>query len=297
MDQLRALEVLVAVVAEGSFKGAARKLALSPPSVTRHINELEAHLGTALLHRSTRSLRLTETGSAYLAEAEHVLEQLRAADDIARGAHFRPHGTLRLTAPILFGQYYIAPVIGEFLELYPEMRVEATFLDRSVNLIEEGFDIAIRIGHLPDSGLRATRLGAVRQVVCSAPAYFAKHGKPADPEELKDHRIIAFSGSNPAPDVWTFDGKRSVRLSPRMRFSTAAACIAQAAAGRGLARVLSYQIGPKASVATLETVLDEYSQEEWPIHLLHPEPQGQSAKLRAFRKLAIERLRDLSRPD
>lgn len=291
MDQLKALQVFRAVAKEGGLAAAARRLGLSPPSVTRIINELEDHLGTPLLHRSTRAIHLTDIGRAYLADAERILDDLRAANEAAQGAHARPRGTLRLTSSVLFGQYYIAPIIGEYIERFPEVRVDAVFLDRNVSLIDEGFDLAVRIGALPDSSLRAIRVGRVRLVVCGSPAYFERHGIPSHPDDLKRHRIIQFTGTPFAEGSWSFDNGLTAQFEPRMMFSSIAACIAMARAGHGLARVLTYQVGPAAGIDDLRIVLEDHSTNEWPIHLIHPEHHGHSAKVRAFLDIAVDRLR------
>ena len=282
--------MFVTVADCGSLAGAARKLALSPPTVTRIVNELERHIGAALLHRSTRVVALTETGATYLADARRILDDVRAADAAAQGARMEPRGTLRLTASVLFGQNYIAPIVGELLDRHPEMSVDAVFLDRTVNVIEEGFDVAVRIGPLPDSSLRAIRVGAVRHVVCASPAYLARHGKPRHPRDLAEHRLIAFEGRKTS---WRFDDGVTVRIAPRMTFNTIAPGLAMARAGWGLTRALSYQVGPDIAGGRLVTVLDAFSTTEWPVHLLHAEPHGPSAKLRAFLDLAVERLRAL----
>lgn len=288
MDQLRALEVFRAVADQGGLAGAARSLGLSPPSVTRIVNELEAHLGTPLLHRTTRKVTLTEAGDAYLSDTRRILEELAAADDAARGAHIVPSGNLRVTASILFGQYFIAPIMREFVDQFPDVSVEGLFVDRVVNIVEEGFDIAVRIGPPADSSLRAIKVGAVRQVVCGCPSYFKKYGLPQKPEDLCQHRIINYAGG--ALD-WGFDGGVVVPVKPRLSMSTIAACVALAKTGWGLTRVLSYQIGPDLGDGGLQTCLSEYLTTEWPIYLIHAEGRLQSAKVRAFLDLAAKRLR------
>ena len=291
MDHLKALEVFAAIAREGSLSRAARALAISPPSVTRLLNDLEAHLGTPLLTRSTRAIRLTETGRGYLADAERILEALRAADSRAQGARDTPRGTLRLTSPVLFGQQYVAPVIADYLAAFPEMRVDAAFLDRNVNLIDEGFDVAIRIGTLPDSGHRALRVGAVRLLVCASPEYLARRGTPAHPRDLADHDTIQFKGAGFVENLWSFDDGLRVPIRPRLLMSTVAACVAMAEAGLGLTQVLSYQVAAERARGSLVSVLDRHGTAAWPIHLLHNEHHGQSAKLRAFLDIAVERLR------
>lgn len=290
MDQKRALEVFCAVADEGGLAGAARALSISPPTVTRIVNELETYLGAPLLHRTTRSITLTQTGAAYLADARRILEDLATADEAARGDTVKPTGALRITASVLFGQHYIAPIVREFVDLYPDVWVEGVFVDRIVNIIDEGIDISVRIGPLADSTFRAVRVGAVRHVVCGCPSYFREHGAPKKPSDLANHKIIDFDGIG-KPGVWTFDSGVSVKFKPRMQFSTIAPCIHLAKSGWGLTRVLSYQIGPELGAGGLQTVLNEFSTEEWPIHLVHPEGRQRSAKVKCFLELAAERLR------
>lgn len=290
MDKSRALEVFCAVADAGSLAGAARRLALSPPSVTRILNELETYLGTALLRRTTRQVTLTEVGERYLEDARRILEQLQDADDVARGARVKPTGTLRITASVLFGQLYIAPIVRDYLDAHADVRVECVFVDRVVNLVDEGLDVAVRIGPLPDSSLRATGVGAVRHISCASPDYLAKHGRPELPEDLTRHRTAHATGMHPK-GVWTFDGGVTIALAPRLIFSTIAACVAAAEAGWGITRVLSYQIGPQLVAGTLVPVLDEFSTEQWPVNLVYAGGRQQSAKVRAFLDLATDRLR------
>lgn len=291
MDQLRALRVFRAVADAKGLARAARALSMTPPTVTRIVNDLEAHLGTPLLTRTTRSVSLTETGAAYLAEARRILEDVEAADDAARGARVTPSGRLRVTASVLFGQYYVAPILRDYLDRYPDVSAEALFVDRLVNVIDEGFDIAVRIGPLPDSGLRAIRVGEVRHVICGSPDYFAANGKPDRPEALAEHRVIDFTGAGQASG-WRFGDRRPVRVRSRLKFSTIAPCIDAARSGWGLTRVLSYQVGPELAAGTLETVLDDANPERWPVNLVHVAERRQSAKLRSFLELAVARLRD-----
>lgn len=291
MDHLKALEVFCAVAEAKGLAGGARKLSLSPPSVTRIINELEAHLGTPLLHRTTRTVSLTQVGLTYFVDAKRILDDLKLADDTAKGAQIKPTGTLRITSSVLFGQYYMGPIILDYLNLYPDVRVEAVFIDRLVNVVEEGFDIAVRIGKLPDSSLRAKRVGAVRHVVCGSPDYFNSRGIPQHPRDLQQHKIIHFTGFS-GDAKWNFDGKTSVQLKPRLTFSSVAPCISSAKASWGLTKVLSYQIGPSLGDGDLQTVLTDYTQEQWPINLVYADGRIQSAKVRSFLDLAAEKLQN-----
>lgn len=290
MDRFRALEVFVAVAEAGSLAGAARSLSISPPSVTRIVGELESALGALLFHRTTRLVSLTEVGQAYLEDARRILSDFETANDAARGAHRAPTGALRVTAPTLFGQYYVSPVLTEYLDRYPEVRVEAVYLDRIVNLIEEGLDVAIRIGPLPDSSMMAVRVGSVRRVVCGCPSYFHRYGLPQTPDELAAHKIIAAGPVTPAND-WRFGDGSSVRVEPRLSCTSVPAAIAAARTGWGLTRVLSYQIGPDLGSGGLQTILSDYEPEPLPIHIVHGEGRSSSAKVRAFVDMAAAQLR------
>ncbi|MBY6208687.1 MULTISPECIES: LysR family transcriptional regulator [Halomonas] len=292
MDRLQSLKVFIAVAEAESFAEAARRLGMSAPSVTRGVNTLEARLGTRLLIRTTRRVRLTEVGRAYLEDARHVLAQLQAADDAASGAAIRPLGELRLTCPNEFGRRYMTPMLVDFLDAYPDVSVDVVMLDRVVNMVEEGFDVALRIGPLPSSELVAVRVGDVRRVICAAPDYLERWGEPQKPQELKDHRIAAVSALSPIVE-WRFgrDEKDTVRISPRLRLSSVAAGIEAACHGWGLTRVLSYQIADELASGRLRVVLQDHEPAPWPIHLVHVEGRRAPAKVRSFVDFARDRLR------
>lgn len=295
MDRLQSLEVFVAVAEAESFAGGARALGLSAPSATRGVNALEDRLGARLFTRTTRRVRLTDVGRTYLEDARHILAQLQAADDTAVGAAVNPVGQLRLTCPTEFGRIYIAPIITEFLDTHPEMSADALMVDRTVNIVEEGFDVAVRIGPLPSSGLSAVRVGEVRRVVCGAPAYFERCGVPSTPADLTGHQVI----SNAPPGLiteWRFGNapEQAVRIKPRLTLSSVAASIEVARQGWGLVRVLSYQVGPDLAQGRLRSVLDTYEPEPLPIHLVHVEGRRAPAKIRSFIDFAKARLKDIS---
>jgi len=292
MDHLKAMQVFSAIAQEGSLVGASRKLSISAASVTRIIKELEDHLGTPLIIRTTRAINLTETGEAYLENSNRILEAVSAADSSARGKALEPHGVLRLTAPLLFGRYYIAPIIREYLEHHPEVRVEAVFTDHNSRLVDEGFDLAVRIGELEDSSMRATRVGAVRQVVVGAPDYFERYGYPTHPDQLSHHRLIGFEGPGFSPSIWNFDNGLDVTVKSRLKFTDMAACLRMASLGYGLATSLSYQVGMKLKADQLQSALSDFLTRERPVSLIHANQNGKSAKLRAFLDLARERLRE-----
>ncbi|WP_104204941.1 LysR family transcriptional regulator [Billgrantia saliphila] len=292
MDRLQTLEVFVAVADAGSFAAGGRAIGMSAPSVTRGINTLEARLGVHLFTRTTRRVRLTEIGTRYLEDARRILQELQAADDAVSGAAARPTGLLRINCPNEFGRIHVMPTLLEYLDTYPEMRAEIVMVDRVVNIIEEGFDIAVRIGSLPSSGLSAIRVGNVRRVVCAAPDYLARHGTPITLEDLTTHRILATTTLS-ANKEWRFgsDYNQVVRIHPRVTVSSIAACIEAVRNGWGITRVLSYQVGSDLEAGRLKAVLKAYEPPPLPIHLVHSEGRGAVAKIRTFLDLAAERLR------
>jgi DNA-binding transcriptional LysR family regulator len=292
MDRLQALRVFVAVAEAESFATGARVVGLSAPSATRGINMLEARLGARLFTRTTRQVRLTEVGLTYLSEVRDILAALQSADDAASGAARRPVGRLRITCPQEFGRIYVTPILTAFLDHHSGVSVEAVMVDRVVNLVEEGFDIAVRIGPLPASGLVATRVGQVRRVVCGAPVYLAEHGRPSHPDELALHRVVSVAPLD-AGRHWRFGrtGEQGSRVNPRLSVTSVAAAIGIARQGWSLCQALSYQIGPELEDGTLETVLDDHEPEPLPIHLVHVEGRKAAAKVRAFIDFAAERLR------
>lgn len=288
------LEVFAAVAEANSFAGGGRATGLSAPSVTRGINELEDRLGARLFTRTTRVVRLTDVGQSYLEEVRSILGDLQAADDLASGTAARPTGLLRITAPVEFGRIHVAPVLADFLDAYPEVSADLLTVDRVVNLVEEGIDVAVRIGDPPPSGLMAVRVGHVRRVVCASPAYLKAHGVPNTPQDLQDHKIISIAGVLPSTE-WKFgkDLEQGVRLKPRLSVSSVGAGLALARGGWGLTRVLSYQIGPDLLNGDLQTVLEDHEPERLPVHLVHQEGRRVTAKLRCFLDFARYRLRGL----
>lgn len=293
MDRLYLMSVFVAVAEAESFAKAGRHLGLSPPAVTRAIATLEEKLGVRLLTRTTRVVRLTEAGVRYLEDSRRIIAEIDEADESAAGISAVPRGQLQLTSPVIFGKIFIIPVILAYLEQHPAVNVNALFLDRVVNLVEEGIDIAIRIGELPDSSLRAIPVGTVRRIVVAAPGYLQQHGTPLHPSDLKSHRIVASTGITPSPE-WKFyesDTLISVRITPRLTVSSNEGAIAAVRAGWGLTRLLSYQVAPHLKNNTLKTVLHDFEPPALPIHVVHGEGRRSTAKARAFIDLTVERLR------
>ena len=293
MDRLHTMEVFAAVADSGSFAKAARTLRLSPPAVTRAISALEDRLGTRLFRRTTRTVRLTEAGVRFLADTQRILHDIAEAEDAAAGAHIVPRGILHLTAPVLFGRMYVAPVLRDFLDLHPKVSAEVLFVDRVVNIIEEGLDVAIRIGELPDSSLTAIRVGFVRRVVFGAPAYFAGYGAPQHPGELPRHRVISVGTGIPPVD-WQFEAGGAgitVRVKPVMGVNTIDTAIDAALCGWAISSALSYQVAPHVAAGRLRIVLESFEPKPLPIHVVHQEGRRASAKLRSFVDFIVERLR------
>ena len=293
MDRFHLMAVFVAVAEEESFAAAARRLRMSPPAVTRAVAFLEQRLGVRLLTRTTRRVRTTDAGARYLEDARRILLEADEADEAAAGINATPRGHLSVTAPVLFGKSYVMPVITAYQTAFQETKVSALFVDRLVNLVEEGLDVGIRIGLLPDSSLRAIRVGQVRRVVCASPAYLKRHGRPKSPAELAGHSIIAATSISPGSE-WAFaTGKEkiSVRLSPRILVNTNDGAMEAAREGFGLTRLMSYQIACELAAGTLQTLLTEFEETPLPVHVIHREGRDGSGKVRSFVDLAVERLK------
>jgi DNA-binding transcriptional LysR family regulator len=290
MDRLEALRALVATVDLGSLSAAARASRRSPASVTRAIASLEERLGTELLRRTTRSLRLTEAGARYLEVARRVLAELDEAESSASAATSAPRGLLTVTAPIAFGSMHVRPIIERYLQGHEHVRVRLLLLDRIVNVVDEGVDVAVRIGDLPDSALLASAVGHVRRVVVASPDYLARHGTPEVPAELARHRCISLA-SLTAGDVWSFAGGKHVTVKPVLQVNLADAAIASARAGLGVVSVLSYQVASLVRGGELVRVLAPHEPPPVPVQLVHPGASVRTAKVRAFVDLAAPSLR------
>lgn len=292
MDRLHLIHIFVSVVDAGGFAGAARKLHVSPPVVTRAINDLESKLGVRLLTRTTRMVRATEAGARYADDCRAILAQLAEADEVVGGLHAKPRGLLTITAPVGFGAMYVTPVVTEYLVSQPEVNVSCRFMDRVVNLLDEGVDVAVRIGDLPDSSMQAIRVGTMRLLVCASPQYLAAHGTPTSPEDLQRHVIIAASGATSTSE-WRFSSNGSpslVKISPRLVATTSDAAIAAALTGFGLTNVLAYKVDAHLREGRLSAVLSDFEPSALPVHVLHREGRHASRKARAFIDLAVERL-------
>lgn len=293
MDRFHLMTVFVAVADEEGFAAAARRLRMSPPAVTRSIAFLEERLGVRLLTRTTRLVRTTDAGARYLEDARRILLEADEADEAAAGINARPRGHLAVTAPVLFGKIYVMPIITAYQTTFTDTAVSALFLDRVVNLVDEGLDVGIRIGSLPDSSLRAIRVGQVRRVVCASPAYLETHGSPKTPADLAQHPLVAATSVS-AGSEWTFaKGKEKIglRLGPRILVNTNDGALEAAKSGFGLTRLLSYQVASELAAGTLKTVLTDFEEPSLPVQVIHREGRNGSAKVRCFVDLAVERLR------
>ena len=299
MDRLDAMQAFVAAADRGSLAAAARRLGHSPAGVTRAIASLEARLGAKLLRRTTRSLHLTDVGHTYLAICRRVLADLAAAEHGAAAMQEQPSGILTLTAPVQFGRLHLAPIVSRFLADHPAVQVRLVLLDRVVSMIDEGLDAAVRLAHLPDSSLIATRVGEVRRVVCAAPAYLARHGIPKTPADLVRHVCLTSSEAG-MPDAWRFGSgtnggtrkRQNVPIRPRLAVNGSAVPIDAAVEGWGCTQVLSYQVESHLAAGRLVLLLTEFETPPIPVHLVHAEAHKATAKLRAFIAFAAPLLRE-----
>ena len=294
MDRLDAMRAFVAVAEARGFAAAARRLAMSPPAVTRGIAMLEARVGARLLHRTTRVVRLTEAGERYFRDCKRILAEIDDAEAIVAGIQTELRGDLAVTASAAFGRMHVAPLVLEFLKLHPQLSARTLYADRIVDLTEEGFDVAVRIAHLQDSSLTAIAVGSVRRVVCASPAYIAAHGKPRSPADLAQFDTIGLS-QGLVDEPWLFGadaGKRhSVSVSPRLNVNSAEVAIAAALDGWGFTRALSYMVAPEVRAGSLKVVLTSFEPPRIPISLVYREGRKAAAKVRAFVDFAGARLR------
>ena len=293
MDRLEAMSVLLTAVETGSLSAASRALGAPLTTVSRKVSDLEKHLKTQLLSRSARRLTLSDAGRSYVAACRRILEDVREAERTAAGEYSAPQGDLIVTAPIVFGRLHVLPVVAEFLKVYPDIDIRLALADRLFNLIEDRVDLAIRIGPLPDSSLKASRVGSIRHVVCGSPVYFGRRGKPTSPFELSDHDCVTFQGLS-SPDTWTFRIKKTekpIAIHSRLVVNTAEAAIDAAIAGVGMTRVLSYQIAQALMSGALDVALQAFEPPPWPVNLVYGGGQVLPLKLRAFLDFAAPRLK------
>ena len=293
MDRFHELKVLLAVAETGGFAKAAARLNSSPPAVTRAVAGLEARLGVELFKRTTRRVHLTENGRVLAERARLVLADLEAAEREASGEAALPTGQLTITASVTMGRSILPPIISTFLDAYPRVTARAVLLDRVANLVEEGIDVALRVGQLPDSSMMSRAVGEVRRLLVASPGYLERRGTPRAPADLKLHSIIAFSGLMPNRE-WTYAGERSasrVTLQPRFEINEASAAIGAAEAGDGITIALSYMVAKQIREGRLVPVLERYALPAVPVQLVYPESRLVAPKVRAFVDFATPRLR------
>lgn len=293
MNQFHEMTVFLAVADVGSFAAAARRLEMSAPTVTRSVAALERRLGALLLVRTTRSLRLTEAGRRYADDCRRILEQVEQADDAAAGAMGAPRGALSITAPALFGELHVMPVVLGYLREHRQVSVRALLADRVVNLLDEDIDVAVRIGALPDSSLTAVLAGHVRRVVCASPDFLRQHGVPQDPDALHRFCTITAAMEGRGPQ-WRFlqDGQpRRLNVQSQLTVTSFQAAVMAAREGWGLTQVVSYQVAQHLASGALQVVLRDFELPPLPVHVVYPEGRKSSAKVRSFVEFCVEALR------
>ena len=291
MDRFSAMKIFVKVADTGSFAEAARALYMSAPAVTRAVAFLEDAIGTRLFIRTTRTVKLTEAGSSYLADCRRILGDLEASDAAAHHAHTAPYGELTVTAPELFGKLVVLPILMEYLDEHPNVSGRTLFINRLTNLVHEDIDVAVRIGHLPDSNYHAIPVGFVRHVICATPAYFKTHGVPHQPGDLAKHRIVVATNTRGIQE-WTFGNPPyGVTVYPRLLCDTDQAAIAAVLAGWGITRMLAYKVATSLQPGLLQAVLSDYGEPAVPVHVVHSEGHHASAKVRKFIDKLVDRLR------
>lgn len=294
MDRLDAMQVMLTAVECGSFSKASRKLGQPLATISRKVSELENHLKANLLVRSSKGLELTPAGRTYVTAAKTILEQLHEAERAAADEYTEPKGDLVVTAPTMFGRLHVLPVVTAFLSAFPEVSVELMLTDRVTHFLDDGVDVALRIGHLPDSSLIAARLGSVRRVTCASPVYLASRVAPAVPQDLVDHDVISFESVS-SPTTWRYWSDRrevAVPLRSRLSVSTIDAAIDAGVAGAGVIRTVSYQIADYVRRDLLTLLLEAYEPAPRPVHLVYDKQNRLPLKLRAFVDFVVPRLRD-----
>ena len=294
MDRFQEMQVFAAVAQDQGFSAAARRLGLSAASVTRAVAALEQRIGTQLLIRTTRSVHLSEAGQRYLEDCRRILAEVHEAEDSAAGSHAQPRGQLTVTAPVLFGELFVTPVMAGYLAQYPDVSINAVLVDRIVSMVEEGIDVAVRIGELADSNQHAIRVGEVRRVVCGSPQYLAEHGRPSHPQALAGLPVVATAATGQMRN-WPFLEQGEpliVRPEPRLVVTANQAAITAACLGLGLTRVLSYQVAGKVASGELEIVLAEFELPALPIHVVYQCGRKAPARVRSFVDFTVNALRE-----
>jgi len=290
MEGFGAIPVFVAVVENGGFSAAARTLGISKSAVSKRINQLEAHLGVRLLHRTTRKLSLTEAGERYFEHAAQALTAAGQAEDAVTELQGEPQGNLKISSPMSFGRLHVAPLIPKLLQRYPKLQIDLVMDDRKVDLVAGGFDVAIRAGNLPASTLIARKLAPVRQVLCASPDYIDRYGRPATPAELSDHNCVLYSYSSDANE-WTLIGEggpETVTVSGSYQVNNSEALLEALREGIGIGRLPTFVAGPDLKTGRLVKLFESYRLPDFTLYAVFPERQYLPAKVRAFLDFAIE---------
>ncbi len=293
MDKLVAMQTFVWIVEKGSLTAAANALGISLPTVVRTLASLERELGVTLLNRTTRRIHLTGEGVQYLDRCHLILSAVKEAEETLVSGRSELRGNLIVSAPTLFGRHYVAPIVNDLLQRHPKVTADLRFVDRIINFVEEGVDVAVRIAHLKDSSLVALSLGKVRRVVCASEEYFLRHGVPQVPDDVRTHCCIRHIGLAPRSE-WHFKvGRRNVAIpivstiSCNDIDSSLDACIH----GLGLGQFLSYQVAPYRKNKQLKYVLEEFEPEPIPVHVVYPRSNLVSNRVRAFVDECANKLR------
>jgi DNA-binding transcriptional LysR family regulator len=296
MDKLAAMATFVRIVEKGSLTAAAGVLETSLPSVVRTLAALELELGVRLLNRTTRRIHLTDEGAQYLERCRAILAAVQETEAAFTLSKAEPRGRLALTAPVLFGRRYVAPIVTGFLRRHPNVTAELLFVDRVVNLIEEGIDVAVRVGHLPDSSLVAIPVGKVRRVICASPDYLRRRGTPRVPEDVRSHACIRHTGLAPRPEWQFLIGRRTVpvALNPVISCTDTDSALEACVAGHGLGLFLSYQTAPYRNEKRLRYVLEKFEAEPSPVHIVYAQSRLVTGKVRSFVDECVDTLRRAS---
>ena len=293
MNKLRAMTSFVRIVEKGTLTAAAADLGVSLPSTVRMLAALESELGATLLNRTTRRMHLTDEGRAYLEHCRSIIGQMEEAEAGLHSRRTAPQGKLMVTASAVFGRRYIAPIVNEFIQRHSGVTAELLCVDRVVNLVEEGLDAAVRIGHLGDSSLVAIPLGEVRRVVCASPAYLRRRGLPRRPEDIRTHQCIRFTGLAPRGE-WPFSVNSrqiAVPIASVFTCNQADAAIEACASGLGLGSFLSYMVAPLRRAGKLRYVLEDFETRPLPVQFLYPHSRALSTTVRVFADLCVQKLR------
>ncbi|KPW69426.1 Regulatory protein, LysR substrate-binding protein [Pseudomonas cannabina] len=293
MDRIQEMTLFASLAEHTSFAAVARQSGLSTATVTRAVSSLESRLGILLVVRTTRNMRLTEAGQRFAVDCRRLLGDLAEAENAAGGLHALPSGSLTVTAPQMFGALHVVPVLTSFLDQHPSVDVRAILVDRVVSMLDEGIDVAVRIGTLPDSSLIAIPTGSVRRMVCASPAYLAKHGVPQHPDDLRRHSTISTTAFE-RPPHWLFriaNEDYSVDVGSRLSLTSYQAAIGAALQGWGLTQVPFYQIREHLQDGRLESVLDAFEITPEPVHVVYLEGRRGSSKVRAFVDFCVSALR------